>query len=178
MVSSVRDDLQGWGGGSGRQAQEAGDVCMCARNSFTLLCGRNQHSIVKQLRSRENHSKNSSTCTHCISTCVYPPARSPPEFSFHPPPFSFTSSILPCPPFWEPLLCSHICVCILVWLGFFVYFVFGSTIHLTCRLCQQDKRDLEFRYLVMVFTRFLNPFLSSVEVHTRTLLEIDVHIIA
>ena len=80
-------------------------------------------------------------------------------------------------PLWEPLLYSHICVCILVWLGFFIYFVFGSTIHLTCRLCQQDKRDLEFRYLVMVFTRFLNPFLSSVEVHTRTLLEIDVHII-
>lgn len=54
---------------------------------------------------------------------------------------------------------------------------FASTIHLRCRLCQQEKRDLEFRYLVMVFTRFLNPFLSSVEDHTRTLLEIGVRTI-
>ena len=61
-------------------------------------------------------------------------------------------------PLWEPLRCSHIYVCILVWLGFFIYFVFGSAIHLRCRLCQQDKRDLGFRYLVMVSYQISKSF--------------------
>lgn len=174
----MRDDLEGWGGGSGRQLKRR-VIYVCVHGTDSRCCMRSQHDIVKQLSSNKN-SKQNSTCACCISTSVYSPARSPPESGFHPPPFSFTSSIPPDLPLWEPPLRSHICACILVWLGlliFFFLFFFASTIHLRCRLCQQEKRDLEFRYLVMVFTRFLSPFLSSVEAHTRSLLEMGVRTI-
>ena len=85
------------GGWYGRQAQEAGNVCKCAWNWFTLLHGRNQCNTAKQLSSNLKNSKKNSMHTHYSSTSVYLPVSSPPEFSFYPPPFSFTSSILPGP---------------------------------------------------------------------------------
>ena len=48
------DNLEGWDGmGGGRAIQEEGDTyTLLTKGWFMLICGRNQHSIVKQLSSR------------------------------------------------------------------------------------------------------------------------------
>lgn len=106
-----------------------------------------------------------------LTTRVWFPPTTVQLYFFHPP-LTFPSGnrrsvLISVRVFWCGWVCS----------SFFFFFFFASTIHLRCRLCQQEKRDLEFRYLVMVFTRFLSPFLSSVEAHTRSLLEMGVRTI-
>ena len=52
------DDLEGWNWEGGREAQEEGDIYIyiyiyiyIIMTDFELLCGRNQHSIIKQFSS-------------------------------------------------------------------------------------------------------------------------------
>lgn len=147
----MRDDLEGWGGGSGEAAQEAGDICMCA-GTISRCCMRSQHDIRKQLSSNKNSTE---LHVHVVFLLLYTLQRATTRVWFPPTTVYFSIPHLPLGtrrPF------SYLCVYSGV-AGFaHLFFFFLLQQYIWDALCQQEKRDLELRYLVMVFTR-LSPFL-------------------
>ena len=63
--------------GDGRQVQEGRGICLYTCGRLILLCGRNQHNIVKQLSSYKNAHRQFS-----FSSIDYEQEKERPYFSF------------------------------------------------------------------------------------------------